>query len=93
MTPSRFPLEAIFSDPQLSHIVFDHSNNEYYNKQTDIYLSDDDIAYLYLPPTALVPHLRNPLITSIAAYQLSHPRTNLDTTTTRIYTKLPLTNK
>ena len=41
-----------------NHIVYDSDSREYYNVRTDIFLSDDDIAYHKLRPYT---HITSPL--------------------------------
>jgi len=41
----------VFPDqPQMKHLVYDPGQREYYNKRTDIFLSEDDISYHKLRP-------------------------------------------
>ena len=40
--------------PRSTHIVYDPKQREYYNTQTDIFLTDDDIQYNCLRPYRLI---------------------------------------
>ena len=53
-TQNRFD-DDIVVDINLQHIVYDQSAREYYNTRTDIFLCEDDIAYLKLRPYSEIP--------------------------------------
>lgn len=54
MTNNRFD-DDIVVDINLQHIVYDQQQREYYNTQTDIFLSDDDIMYYGLKTYNQIP--------------------------------------
>lgn len=54
--------DDIVVDINLQHIVYDPKQGEYYNIRTDIFLSDDDIAFHELRPYSEIPYpLPHPL--------------------------------
>lgn len=65
----------VFPDePQMQHLVYDQAQREYYNRQTDIYFSEDDISYHKLRPYSSIPQvLPFPLPNNYFSISSEHP--------------------
>ena len=65
----------VFPDePQMQHLVYDQTQREYYNRQTDIYFSEDDISYHKLRPYFSIPQvLPFPLPNNYFSISSEHP--------------------